>query len=371
MSIKVYTGRMGSGKTYEVVSVVILGALRKGRRVVTNIAGIDYEQIRALLAKEGVFGDAIGNIVSVSHDDVCDINFWRTEQNPDSFVQSGDLLVLDEVWRFWQGFGKDVPEFVMNFFRMHRHFVHAQTGQTCDVALITQDVLDIGRKVRVVVEETYNMVKLTNLGAKNHYRVDIYTGARKSSDSPIRSIQRRYNPEYFVLYQSHSQKDDDGVDAVESNIDERGNLLKGAMIRVIVPAALLILGLSVYFLYGFFSPSEKKAPQKVVLPNAASSPSVSASFSASRGDSISALFSGNRARLAYFGNVGGRRIARVEFFNSSGVVDAVSEDALFLAGWRIYFSHEGNAAFVSNGSEIHHVVSEMKRQRLPRINGVQ
>lgn len=32
MSIKAYVGRMGSGKTYEVVSVVILNALRNGRR---------------------------------------------------------------------------------------------------------------------------------------------------------------------------------------------------------------------------------------------------------------------------------------------------------------------------------------------------
>ncbi|MDR2092856.1 MAG: hypothetical protein LBP58_06025 [Azoarcus sp.] len=369
MSIKVYTGRMGSGKTYEVVSVVILGALRKGRRVVTNIAGIDYEQICALLAKEGIFSDSVGKIVSVEHDNVSDINFWRTEQNQDSFVQSGDLLVLDEVWRFWDGFSKEVPDFVMNFFRMHRHFVHMQTGQTCDVALITQGIMDIGRKVRVVVEETYNMTKLTAIGSRNHYRVDIYSGARKSSDTPIRSIQRKYNPDYFALYKSHSQKGDDSADAVESNIDERGNLLKGAMIRVFLPLSVIVLCFSVYFLYGFFSPSEKKTPQKTVATEARLS-SVSASLPVSRGDKISALFSANRARLVYVGSVGTRRIAKVEFFNSSGIVDIFSEEALFIAGWRLYFSQDGNAVFLSNGSEIHHVSSELRGHRLPRIDSV-
>ena len=39
----------GSGKTYEVVSQVILTALRTGRRVVANIAGLHYEEMRAYL----------------------------------------------------------------------------------------------------------------------------------------------------------------------------------------------------------------------------------------------------------------------------------------------------------------------------------
>lgn len=65
MSIKAYVGRMGSGKTYEVVSVVILGALRRGRRVITNIAGIDFQACSDLLVAEGIDPDKIGRIVMV------------------------------------------------------------------------------------------------------------------------------------------------------------------------------------------------------------------------------------------------------------------------------------------------------------------
>ena len=187
MSIKVYTGRMGSGKSYEVVTVVILGALRQGRRVVTNISGINYELMRASLEKEGVKPDDVGSILSVVHDDVLKETFWLSDSsaNDDCVLEPGDLLVLYEVWRFWQGFSSPgMPDFVMNFFRMHRHFTHEVTGVTCDVVLISQDVNDIGRKVRVVIEETYYMEKLTALGSSKRYRVDVYSGPKKYRSSP-------------------------------------------------------------------------------------------------------------------------------------------------------------------------------------------
>jgi zona occludens toxin len=43
MPITAYTGLMGSGKSYECVSSVIVPAIKKGRRVVTNVDGIDSD----------------------------------------------------------------------------------------------------------------------------------------------------------------------------------------------------------------------------------------------------------------------------------------------------------------------------------------
>ena len=45
---------MGSGKTFEVVSVVILGALRDGRRVISNIAGLNYDYYREIRLRKAV-----------------------------------------------------------------------------------------------------------------------------------------------------------------------------------------------------------------------------------------------------------------------------------------------------------------------------
>lgn len=191
MAIKAYVGIMGSGKTFEVASVVILGALRDGRRVVSNIAGLNPDLYREILEAEGVEPDRIGQIVTVSHDAVLNPLFFRTDKDLaegiESFILPGDLVALDEIWRFWDGFAKP-PERFMNFVRMHRQFVHPETGLTCELALITQDVMDIGRKVRAVIEQTYRMEKATAVGSTKRYRVDIFTGAK------IRGVPLRVLP---------------------------------------------------------------------------------------------------------------------------------------------------------------------------------
>jgi zona occludens toxin len=287
VSIKAYVGRTGSGKTYEVVSVVIYEALRSGRRVVSNIAGLNFEVMRDALLSEGVPAEKIGSIVSVDHSAVLDGNFWLSDKpyseptaqssrgffsrgaeapppdQKDFFIQGGDLVVLDEIWRFWSGFstkddeGLKRPPTVLNFFRMHRHFLHSVTGVSCDLALITQDVQDINRCVRGIIEETYSMEKLTVIGSSSRYRVDIYRGG-STARKPLRSLQRSYNDKYFPFYSSHSQKVEGGADGVEVNIDGRGNLLKGALFKFVLPIGLIVFLIAVWSVFSFF-----KGPKKV------------------------------------------------------------------------------------------------------------
>lgn len=268
MSIKAYVGRMGSGKTYEVASVVIYKALASGRRVVSNIAGLDIDAYKDLMLEEGIPEERIGQLIQVSHEDVVKPEFWRTDKDEaegvQSFIQPGDLVALDEIWRFWEGFaGRKMPERVMNFYRMHRHFTHPETGTACDVAIITQDVLDIARKVRAVIEETYYMEKLTAIGSTRRYRVDIFQGTR-TSRKPLRSLQRTYEPRFFPLYSSHSQKKEGDADAREENIDQRGNILRGALFKVVLPIGVLVMLGAVYVVVSFFNPKAKDNQQAKV-----------------------------------------------------------------------------------------------------------
>ncbi len=266
MAIKAYVGIMGSGKTFEVASVVILGALRQGRRVVSNIAGLNADVYREILEAEGIDPDKIGQIVAVSHDEVLEPLFFRTDKDQaegvDSFVRPGDLVALDEIWRFWDGFAKP-PERFMNFVRMHRQFVHPESGLTCELALITQDVMDIGRKVRAVIEQTYRMEKATAVGSSKRYRVDIFMGG-KVRGAPLRQLFKIYEPKYFPLYLSHSQKQDGSADAKEQSVDARGNILKGAIFKVVLPIAFLFGAAGVYFIWGFFHPKAVKNPAAAV-----------------------------------------------------------------------------------------------------------
>lgn len=261
---------MGSGKTYEVVSEVILGALRRGRRVVSNIAGLDFEAMKALLLAEGVPEGAVGEIVAVAHDRVRDPLFWRTDTDADTgidaFVKPGDVLVLDEIWRFWDGFkprsddGDKVvrrPDRVMNFFRMHRQFPDPVTGMTCEIALITQDVVnDLHRSVKGVVEETYLMEKLVEIGSESRYRVMIFPKVRVSRKPQV-TLQRSYDPKIFPLYKSHSQKKDGDAAPREVSIDKRGNILRGALFKIVLPIGAVVMVGAIYVVVSFFNPKPK------------------------------------------------------------------------------------------------------------------
>lgn len=271
MAIKAYTGIMGAGKTYEVASVVILNALRDGRRVISNIAGLNQSEYEKILIGEGVASEKIGQIISVPHAAVLEPDFWLTDSGLTvdklEVIKAGDLVVLDEIWRFWDGFslrdsnGNKRPDCVMNFFRMHRQFVNVITGITCDVALITQDIADLHRSVKSVVEETYRMSKLTSIGMANRYRVDVFYRT-KIVKEPLQSFQRTYDSKYFNLYQSHSQKKEGSANPKEVNIDKRGNILTGKLFILVLPI-LLIVGLyGLYFVWGFFHPKPKDTESK-------------------------------------------------------------------------------------------------------------
>lgn len=269
MAIKAYCGRMGGGKTYEVVSSVIVPAIGRGRRVVTNIAGLNYDAICDYLTAQGVDDDKFGELVCVSHADVETADFWLTEtkmnENKKATIQPGDLIALDEIWRFWEGFAsRKMPDDVMNFVRMHRHFVHEGSGLSCDLAIITQDVMDIARRVRAVVSETYVMTKLLMIGRPNQYRVAVFTGY-KTSAKPLNDFFRTYNKKIFPLYSSHSQKKEGGADAVEENIDSRGNLFGRKMFKYVIPISIPIFLYTIYAVYGFFHPEPKKTDDKKIV----------------------------------------------------------------------------------------------------------
>jgi zona occludens toxin len=258
MAINAYTGLMGSGKSYEVVENVTLPALSEGRRVVTNVAGLNQEEIAAYIQEtKGVGRDKQGVIVQVSTDDLLLPNFFPREVKegqvrPDSVLLPGDLLIVDECWRLWPS-GSKVPAAHMEFFRMHRHFADPATNVTCDIALIVQDIGDLARPLKVVVENTYVMRKKKLFGSSSKYQVFVYQSYR-TSKKPLSRFDRKYNKQIFPLYQSYSQS---GGIGKEVPIDERGNIFKSWTFRVGVPAGVVLMIFLLVGLYKFFHRYDK------------------------------------------------------------------------------------------------------------------
>ena len=98
MAISAYIGIPGSGKSYEAVCNVIIPAFTSGRRVVTNIYGLQKDKITER------YPDATGEIIVVDNDDVLKADFFPFKGGEGSFCQFGDLIVIDEAWRI---FGSD------------------------------------------------------------------------------------------------------------------------------------------------------------------------------------------------------------------------------------------------------------------------
>ncbi len=269
MAINAYCGLMGSGKSYEVVSEIIVPAIAQGRRVVSNVEGLNQDEIWDYLDKNGGEGN-YGTIVHVGNDQVHDPNFWYSADdgkvNEKMVVQPGDLVCIDEAWRFF-GTGQKLDDKVMIFLREHRHFVHAETGVSCDLVLMTQDISDLCRQIKNVVEMSTRTVKLKSLGLHTRYRVEVYEGYRLAKGSFIAQQQKKYNKEIFPLYQSYK-----GGSGKEVVLDDRQNIWKQPSIWLFLiggPIALIFCG---YTLMNFFTP--KKEPTKPKPKPAVSAPAM-------------------------------------------------------------------------------------------------
>lgn len=255
MAINAYTGLMGSGKTYEVVLSVILPAIKAGRDVVTNIRGLQYELICSHL-KEPDAGCEFGKIRVVNNEHVQGDVFFPTyndvdqrfEYNEKTVVQPGNLVAIDEAWRPWGTDSKCIKAH-MSFFREHRQCVDAK-GVSCDLVVITQDIGDIHKLLKAVVEMSLRFTKLKTLGLFKRYRIEVYEGARLYKTKLTNWSTRNYDKAIFPLYKSYASDSGAGIEKV---VDGRQNIFKSGVFVVPVVLAVVFLGLGVWGVSSFFS----------------------------------------------------------------------------------------------------------------------
>ncbi|HDV7208520.1 TPA: hypothetical protein RJ161_002323 [Mannheimia haemolytica] len=267
MAINAYVGVPGSGKTYEVVSSVILPAFLNGRRIITNIEGIsqdnflDYidEQNKSKKERNRIDYSSLGTIIKVNDEDVLKPNFvpYKASLN-ETIAKNGDLICLDEIWRIFDD-SKKILEEHKSFIAEHRHFVN-EKGNTSDLVVINQSISNVPKFIKDRIENTYKMTKLLAIGMRNRYRVDVYSGSRLYKTNLIQSIQAKYNPQIFKLYKSY-----DSDNAKEQSIDSRNNIFKSTwFILKMLFSVLFIIGGSIY-LYNTYNkqttlPIEEEKP---------------------------------------------------------------------------------------------------------------
>ncbi|PLY35284.1 zonular occludens toxin [Pectobacterium carotovorum] len=254
MAISAYIGVPGSGKSFEVVRSVIIPAVAQGRRVVSNIYGLNPEKIYAFIRKNHQ-PENMGEVIHVSNEQVQDDYFFpyknAVADGKNTFCQAGDLICIDEAWRIW-GSDSTVPQNHRSFIAEHRHFSHPETGVTCDLVVINQSISNLPRFIRDRTETTYRMTKLKSLGLSSMYRVEIFGGAKLTKTERVSVKNYRYDKRIFPLYQSY---DGNGSEQV---VDKRQSIFSNLTLLITIAVLIILVSAGGWHLWGFFHPEDKK-----------------------------------------------------------------------------------------------------------------
>lgn len=238
MAIDAYTGLPGSGKSYSVVKFAILPSLKQGRQVITNIP-----------LTELAHTEFPGQIRQLPHD-------WYTNEALFETIPNGSVVVLDELWRRWpKGMpASKVPFRDKEFLAEHRHLVD-ESGNSTRIVLVTQDLDQIAAFATMLVDTTYQSVKLSALGSSKRFRVDIYQGAAKGQRPPksrlLRSVFDKYEKSIHQYYQS-ATKSLTGLVGDESRADKRATIWRSPLM-IFMLCSPILLGLLVWQLVKFFN----------------------------------------------------------------------------------------------------------------------
>jgi zona occludens toxin len=253
----IYTGRPGAGKSYGVVENVIVPAIEKGRRVVTNIP----MRTDKLVERFGAKGT---NVVALPELD------GRIDY---ANMPNGAVIVIDEASTlFPSGMqANKIPDEVKDFFSMHRHKTDEQ-GNSQQIVLITQHVSDLAAFVRNRIDHHYRATKLSVVGKPDSYRIDVFDGANEEKKKQVRQIMGSYKPEVYALYHSHTMGQGEGSPTGEASIDDRANVFKAGAIRYGVPLGVIAWMLAGYMGYAAISGFGARAEDQRHVVEARSAP---------------------------------------------------------------------------------------------------
>jgi zona occludens toxin len=344
MPINAYTGLMGSGKSYECVSSVIVPAIKSGRRVVTNVDGIASDAIRAYCQEKwSIEPDKLGHVVHCQNDDVGKASFLPYGEDVDTFCKPGDIICIDEAWRFWGTDCKLLPEH-KTFFREHRHYVHPETKVSCDLVLMVQDIGDLHRTLKVVVEVTFKTTKIKTLGWDKTYRVEMWEGYKLAQRSRVSVENKQYQKEVFPLYSSYQ-----GGAGKEMRVDARQNILRSPKLWLVGLLVICAFGFGLHTILGFFNGSkftgqksgDAKVSTQAVRPMAGQAAGLPAAPDVSDLWRVSGSFQvGSTAYVVLVNDAGSVRVEHPSAFQGAGLATVGQIDGQRVMYWSGVPAHQ-------------------------------
>lgn len=245
-----HEGLPRSGKSYEACVYHILPALKQGRRVVTNIEGINHEKFAELSGLPLPVVKML--LVEVYHGDARTLDERFEKQRSSILKESGkdSLVVIDEIQNLFPSGREKLSDDWMRYISEHGH-------DGLDIVLMGQDRRDCHVVWRRRVQRVITFTKQTAIGRDGNYTWAAYEATRPEVFKKISSGSRSYDSQFFGLYKSHT----DGTSNKDVYADDRINIFKTPQFRYGIPAALMVAGYAVWFLVGFFTPDAELSQQ--------------------------------------------------------------------------------------------------------------
>lgn len=192
MALYLYYGKIGDGKSHEVVLSEILPAVRDGRKVYVYMDGLDPRRLGQFAGRSAnvQLWDSVDQVRAACALPVDD------RDGIELTIDRGALIVIDEaqlVWdaREWQKTGKNA----MAFFEYHRHFGF-------DVILITQAPGRLDKGLVRLANECLHVKNLRFLSAWMGRRYVVNVRQSPQDREPVATMRRAFDTNVFACYRS-------------------------------------------------------------------------------------------------------------------------------------------------------------------------
>ncbi len=245
-----HEGLPGSGKSFEACVFHIIPALKAGRRVVTNIEGINFKKFSDIT---GIPEPVVKSMLKcVFHPEEKDVEKRVELQRQSVLDASGKdaLVVIDEIQNLFPSGREKLSSDWMRYITEHRH-------DGLDIILMGQDRRDCHNVWRRRIQRVITFTKQTALGRDGHYTWAAFEATKPEVYKKISSGSRSYEKQYFGLYASHTS----GTKNTDPYKDDRVNIFKGAGFKYGLPLAVVVGFFAVNYLKNFFTPAQTVEPE--------------------------------------------------------------------------------------------------------------
>lgn len=253
MAIMAYTGLPGSGKSYSVTENVVLPAIKQNRVIYTNIP-TNLEKIMQDYPDYNpdnfhqLDTEHFSQEIDPQTNEIKAITTFKT-------MPAGSLIIVDEIGTIFPASMRinSCDQEFLECWSKHRHKVRG--GRSQDIVIIAQNLRQVSKFIRDLVDTTYIHFKLTALGTSNSFRrdtwstgIDGYPAPNKKNPLYQKSELSNYKARIFEYYQSHTLAED-GTAPKNKKFNFKDSIFNTWFFKYVFPIAIAVLIFCGWFVY--------------------------------------------------------------------------------------------------------------------------